>query len=208
MSGTALATQRVIPSSSSAMSAGLPRPKSVSSSRFVPISRSIPAADAVRHRGQRMVGQEDTVDDRQERERDHPRVRTPPPHLLGRRDELGGRDALQRLPVHDAIPEDGRQSLRRTLRLLEGVHVRPAALHDGAPEEARGGRRAEQRRHAEPSGGLTEDRDVARIAAEGRDVVAHPPQRGQLVLDAPVPDQPRPGSARSRWPRKPRAPSR
>ena len=28
------------------------------------------------------------------------------------------------------------------------------------------------------------------IAAEGRDVVAHPAQRGQLVLEAPVPDQP------------------
>ena len=44
MSGTALATQRCMPCSSSAMRAGFPNPNRVSSSRLVPISRSTPVA--------------------------------------------------------------------------------------------------------------------------------------------------------------------
>ena len=47
MSGTAWATQRSTPSSSISISAGLPIPNSVSSSRLVPIRRSMPTAAPV-----------------------------------------------------------------------------------------------------------------------------------------------------------------
>ena len=92
--------------------------------------------------------------------------------------------------VHDATPSTAASRSADRSASCERVHVHAPALHDGAPEEPLGGRRPEQRRHAESTGGLTEDRDGARIAAEGRDVVAHPAQGGQLVLHAPVPDQP------------------
>lgn len=52
-----------------------------------------------------------------------------------------------------------------------------AALHDRAPEQALGRRRREEGRHAHAAGRLPEDRDVAGIAAERRDVLLHPRQR-------------------------------
>src|SRR6266550_681822 len=57
----------------------------------------------------------------------------------------------------------------------------PAPLQDGSPEQA--GRLAdgEQRRHAEGARRLTEDGDVAGVAAEGADVFLDPAQRRQLV---------------------------
>jgi hypothetical protein len=42
------------------------------------------------------------------------------------------------------------------------------------------------RADAVPTRGLTHDRDVARVAAEPRDVLAHPAQRDALVGDAEV----------------------
>ena len=145
---------------------------------------------SIGHSGQRMVGQQHTVDDGKERKRDHPRVRTPLPQLLGGGNEFGGRNSLQCISRTRRDAEDSRQPLRRPLRLGDRVHVHSPALHDGASEEPSGGGCAEQGGHAEASGRLPEDGDGARIAAEGRDVVPHPAQRGQLVLQAPVPDQP------------------
>ena len=92
--------------------------------------------------------------------------------------------------VQDAMPKtDARRSADRS-RVVQRVHVHAPALHDGAPEESFGGRRPEQRRHAESPSGLPEDGDRTRITAKGRDVVAHPSQGTQLILYAPVPDQP------------------
>jgi hypothetical protein len=48
-------------------------------------------------------------------------------------------------------------------------------------EEALRERRGQQRVHGHPAGGLAEDRDVVRVATEGRDVPAHPLQRRELV---------------------------
>ena len=49
-----------------------------------------------------------------------------------------------------------------------------AALGDGPVEQPGRGRRAEQRADAHAARRLAEDRDVAGVAAEARDVVAHP----------------------------------
>ena len=137
---------------------------------------------AIGHRGQRVVGQQDTVDDRKERKRHHARIRTALPELFGGGHKLGRGDVLEQLPGAGRDAQDRRQSLGRPFRVVQRVHMHTPALHDGAPEEAFGGRRPEQRRHAEPSCGLPEDGDGARIAAKGRDVVAHPSQGTQLIL--------------------------
>ena len=92
--------------------------------------------------------------------------------------------------MQDARPEDGRQTVSRSLRLVQRVHVCASALHDGAPEEPFRSRHAQKRGHAESSGGLPEDGDGARITTKGRNVVVHPSQGSQLILDAPVSDQP------------------
>jgi hypothetical protein len=61
-----------------------------------------------------------------------------------------------------------------------------AALHDGALEEALRELRGEQDEHVLAAGRLSEDRDVRRVAAEGRDVGLHPLERGDLVERAEV----------------------
>ena len=66
--------------------------------------------------------------------------------------------------------------------------MRRPALEDGARDERPRGGRPEQRTDAHRPRRLAEDRDVARIAAEGRDVIAHEAQRGQLILEAEVHD--------------------
>ena len=67
-------------------------------------------------------------------------------------------------------------------RGVVGVGRRPA-LCDGTPEQPGGRGRAEQRADAHAAGRLAEDGDVRRVAAEAGDVVAHPPQRLDLVAD-------------------------
>lgn len=59
-------------------------------------------------------------------------------------------------------------------------------LGDGAVEQARRQRRGEQRGHAARAGGFAEDGDIARVAAEGRGIVAHPAQGGDLVVQAQI----------------------
>ena len=56
-----------------------------------------------------------------------------------------------------------------------------AALDDGALEQALARRHHELRTHAGPTGGLTENSDVVRIAAERADVLLHPSKRRLLV---------------------------
>ncbi len=53
-------------------------------------------------------------------------------------------------------------------------------------EQTLGGGRAEEGGHAHPPGRFAEEGDLARIAAERRDVVTHPPERGDLVGKPPV----------------------
>ncbi|MDA1362701.1 hypothetical protein O1R50_23980 [Glycomyces luteolus] len=53
-------------------------------------------------------------------------------------------------------------------------------------EGARSGGSGQERGDGERPCGLPGDGDVVRVAAEGRDVVADPPQRGGLVLQAQV----------------------
>ena len=64
--------------------------------------------------------------------------------------------------------------------------VRCAALHDGPMEETLCARRRQERQHTSGAGGLTEDGDVVRVAAECGDVVAHPVQGCDLVDDSGV----------------------
>ena len=145
---------------------------------------------AIGHRDQRMVRQQDAVDDGKERKRQHPRIRTSLAELFGGGHELGRRDGLERISGTGRETQDGRQTLSRSLGLVERVHVCAPALHNGAPEEPFGGGRAEKRGHAESSGGLPEDGDGARITAKARNVVVHPSQGSQLILYPPVSDQP------------------
>ena len=61
-----------------------------------------------------------------------------------------------------------------------------AALADRLLEQALRQRRCHQRADRERSRRLAEDRDVVGIAAEGRDVLLHPLQRGDLIQQAVV----------------------
>jgi hypothetical protein len=81
------------------------------------------------------------------------------------------------------------QLLDEQIRGLLGVGVRNqaqrrSALHDRAMEQAFRGRRREQRRGFRSAAGLPEDHHARRIAAERRDVVAHPLERRHHVHDA------------------------
>ena len=60
------------------------------------------------------------------------------------------------------------------------------ALCDRPPEQPVGAGHGEQRADAHRTGRLAEDGDVAGIAAEGRDVVPHPLEGGDLVEQAEV----------------------
>ena len=64
--------------------------------------------------------------------------------------------------------------------------MRRSALQHRAPEKACGARHREQRADADGAGRLARDRHGARVAAEGRDVVAYPLQGRHLVEEAEV----------------------
>ncbi len=53
-------------------------------------------------------------------------------------------------------------------------------------EESGGLRRGEQRMHARRSGGLAENRDVARVPAECADIASHPIEGGDLIVKSIV----------------------
>ena len=76
------------------------------------------------------------------------------------------------------------------------------ALQDRAAEQALGPRHREQRADAHRTGGLAGDGHRVRVAAERRDVVAHPLERRDLVEQAEV------GRRASGSRAKPSAPSR
>ncbi len=137
-----------------------------------------------------MLGQQHAVDHRKERQRDHPRIGAAPAQLLGGGDEFRRRYSFERISGAGRDAQHGGEPIGRILRLLRRVHVCAPALHDGAPEEPLRRRRTQQRGHAEPPGRLAEDGHGAWVAAERRYVVAHPAERGQLVLQSPVPEQP------------------
>lgn len=61
-----------------------------------------------------------------------------------------------------------------------------AALGDGAVEQALGGRSRHQREYILAAGAFAENRHVRRVAAEGRNVVVHPLQAGDLVEQTEV----------------------
>src|SRR6185437_11702460 len=62
----------------------------------------------------------------------------------------------------------------------------PAALGDRPLVKAFGPGRGSQHAHRDPASGLAEYRHTMRIAAKLRDVVAHPLQSGDLVLEPGV----------------------
>src|SRR5436305_3619492 len=64
--------------------------------------------------------------------------------------------------------------------------MRRTALGDGAAEQPVGSRHGEQRADAHRSCRLAEDGDIARIAAEGGNVVAHPYEGGDLIEEANI----------------------
>ena len=99
MSGTALAIHRRMPSSSSAMRAGLPNPNRVSSSRLVPISRSTPAAPPFATAAKGCSGRNTPSTTGRKGSGIMPWIRAPPSDFLGGGDEFGCRYPLQRLPV-------------------------------------------------------------------------------------------------------------
>jgi hypothetical protein len=71
---------------------------------------------------------------------------------------------------------------------LAGPHeVGAAGLEDRAVEEPVGAREAKEGGAAHGAGRLAEDRDLAGVAPEGLDLVAHPGERGHLVEETLVP---------------------
>ncbi len=66
-----------------------------------------------------------------------------------------------------------------------------AALRDRPAKEAARGRGGEQRGDACRAGRLAGDRHLLRVAPEGRDVVAHPRERRDLIADPEVARDPR-----------------
>ena len=83
------------------------------------------------------------------------------------------------------------------------------ALGDRPREEAAAQRAHELGDHALAAGGLPEDGDAPRVAAEGGDVAAHPPQGRLLVQEPVVAGDPAGDSADSAgWARNPNAPRR
>ena len=191
MSGTAFPTQRVHAVGIECHSAGLPRPKRVSSSRLVPINKSIRPRRTVGHRRQRMVRKQDAVDDRKERKRDHPGIGTSLAHLFGRAPRARRAGPPPAPPgVHEAMPSAGGQSIGRSARLLDGVHVHPAALHDGPPEEALGAGVPSNVATLNPPADSPKMVTLSGSPPKTGDVVAHPTQRGQLVLESPVRREP------------------
>src|SRR5438128_8935500 len=93
-----------------------------------------------------------------------------------------GGDRLSALRHPEQLAEHRADPFRRAGR--DHV-VAGAALQDGSPEQA--GRLADgdQRRDAEGARRLTEDGDVAGVAAEGADIFLYQVQRRQLVEQPP-----------------------
>ena len=95
-------------------------------------------------------------------------------HLLPRhRAQLGDRVRLLRLREADAV----RLLVRHRPRAADAG----AAVRDGALEESLRERRRGQAVHGARAGRLPGDRHAGRVAAERRDVVVHPSQRGNLI---------------------------
>ena len=102
-------------------------------------------------------------------------------------DELASPDIRFEYSMH--APRRGREGAALGLavgqcRLGELVGT---ALHDGAVEEAARCRHRHERLHFAAAARLTEDRHIARVAAELRDVVAHPLQGREHVERARIP---------------------
>jgi hypothetical protein len=106
-------------------------------------------------------------------------------------------DAFGRgLDVGDGFGEDLADALFREAEFLDefvGAFCRRrgfgeadagAGLGDGAMEKALGAIGGHERAGFEAAAGFAEDEDLAGIAAEGRDVVAHPFERGDHVEHA------------------------
>jgi hypothetical protein len=73
------------------------------------------------------------------------------------------------------------------LGALAAVHVvRRAALRDRPPEQAARARHGQQRAHGHRAGRLARDGHPGRVAAEARDLVADPLERGDHVAQAAV----------------------
>ena len=84
-------------------------------------------------------------------------------------------------------PEPAQESLRLVCpEFAVGDQRQGGALRDRSGKEAVGGRAGQQRQYRSGTGGFAENRYPARIAAECRDVVAHPGQRGDLVAQAQI----------------------
>src|SRR5206468_6228977 len=106
---------------------------------------------------------------------------------LQRADQLLHRQLLQIVDLMRLQPEP-RHERRRIFCRDARRHARHgrSALRDGAMEQALGSRHPEQRADFSRAARLTEDRDVRRIAAEARNVVAYPLEARDDVLHPDV----------------------
>jgi hypothetical protein len=104
---------------------------------------------------------------------------------------VDGKRAEARSGVGRVRAAEMRGGLHRTSTSLgagdDGVGAR-RALDDGPVEQPAGVGRGELCARGEAAGGLAPERHVARVAAEGADVVAHPAQGGLLVGEPEVAD--------------------
>ena len=106
-------------------------------------------------------------------------------HAVGRRDEVVRRDVGelgQRRRAAELSADLGRDLLGEA-----GCEVGVRdALENRAAERAGRRRHEEQRGDRIGPGGLAEDGDVGRVAAEAADVVLHPAQGGELIEEPAV----------------------
>src|SRR5262249_49156773 len=135
----------------------------------------------------RLIGEEAAVDDGAEVAEVDDARRT---RLLNRGEDGAGRDLTQaREDVADATAADRRREARRDrgpLRRRRLAGPAAAALADRPDEELLAPRRRDLQAHVLRPGGLAEDRDPLRIAAERGDVDPHPRKRGALVEETLV----------------------
>ena len=167
----------------------------VNSSSVVPRTSGLSAPTPARDRGERRLGQQVAVDRRtprqpivQERLRAgqrvssgrggwrHPEARFS--RLLGHRGE-----AVARRRDAGEVRDLGRKRPRALGRHVETTRRRQRP--HGVEQVLRGGH-PEQCQHRAAAGGLARDRHARRVAAERRDVVAHPLERGDPVAHAAV----------------------
>src|SRR5580704_178135 len=135
-----------------------------------------------------MTGQRDAVDDGREALDESGNARSEFDLDGGlRRDNAFDRNRLRFADLSAAEAEFSEQHFGDLVRMAQLVHLESrAALDDRAMKQVLRRRHRHQGRDFLSAAGLAEDRYLARIAAELRDVAAHPTQRSDQIQHSSI----------------------